>query len=42
MLEALKLLANKNDIPYLSLVKVFLSERIQSELRRHGPQKIRS
>ena len=42
MLEELKLLANKNDVPYQSLVKVFLSERIESELQKHGPQKIKS
>ncbi len=41
MLEELKLLANKNDVPYQSLVKVFLSERIESELQKHGPQKIK-
>jgi predicted DNA binding CopG/RHH family protein len=32
MLEELKLLANKRDVPYQSLVKVFLSERIKQEL----------
>ncbi len=32
MLEELKLLANKKDVPYQSLIKVFLSERIRSEL----------
>ena len=42
MLEELKLLANKCDVPYQSLVKVFLSERIESELQKHGPQKIKS
>jgi len=42
MIEELKLLANKNDVPYQSLVKVFLSERIESELQKHGPQKIKS
>ena len=42
MLEELKLLANRNDVPYQSLVKVFLSERIESELQKHGPQKIKS
>ena len=42
MTEELKLLANKNDVPYQSLVKVFLSERIESELQKHGPQKIKS
>ena len=41
MLEELKLLANKNDVPYQSLVKVFLSERIESELQKHTPQKIK-
>lgn len=33
MLEELKLLANKRDVPYQSLLKVFLSERIREELR---------
>ena len=41
MLEELKLLANKKDVPYQSLVKVFLSERIESELQKHDPQKIK-
>ena len=41
MLEQLKLLANRKDVPYQSLVKVFLSERIESELRKHDPQKIK-
>ncbi|OQY46200.1 MAG: hypothetical protein B6240_07615 [Desulfobacteraceae bacterium 4572_87] len=29
MLEGLKLLANKRDVPYQSLLKIFLSERIE-------------
>lgn len=33
MIEELKLLANKRDMPYQSLVKAFLAERIQQELR---------
>jgi predicted DNA binding CopG/RHH family protein len=33
MLEELKLLANKRDIPYQSLLKLFLAERIEEELR---------
>jgi predicted DNA binding CopG/RHH family protein len=33
MLEGLKLLANKRDVPYQSLIKVFLAERIEQELR---------
>ena len=32
MPEELKLLANKRDVPYQSLVKVFLSDRIKEEL----------
>jgi len=32
MIEELKLLANKKDVPYQSLLKVFLSERIEAEL----------
>jgi predicted DNA binding CopG/RHH family protein len=32
MLEELKLLANKRDVPYQSLVKVFLSDRLEQEL----------
>jgi predicted DNA binding CopG/RHH family protein len=37
MIEALKLLANKRDVPYQSLLKIFLAERIEDELR--GPRK---
>lgn len=33
MVEELKLLANKRDVPYQSLLKTFLSERINSELK---------
>lgn len=33
MLEALKLLANKRDIPYQSLLKLFLAERLDQELK---------
>ena len=33
MLAELKLLANKRDVPYQSLLKMFLAERIQKELR---------
>lgn len=35
MLEELKLLAHKKDVPYQSLLKVFLSERIREELKAH-------
>ncbi|MBT3176622.1 MAG: hypothetical protein HOG03_15885 [Desulfobacula sp.] len=34
MLEELKLLANKRDVPYQSLLKIFLAERIEKELHR--------
>jgi len=33
MIEELKLLANKHDIPYQSLMKIYLAERIQRELK---------
>lgn len=33
LLENLKMLANKRDVPYQSLLKVFLAERIEQELR---------
>ena len=33
MLEELKLLANKRDVPYQSLLKIFLAERIAQELQ---------
>ena len=32
MLEELKLLANKRDVPYQSLLKIFLAERLEEEL----------
>ena len=34
MIEELKLLANKRDVPYQSLVKIFLAERVEQELRK--------
>lgn len=33
MLAALKVLANKRDVPYQSLMKMFLADRISTELR---------
>ena len=33
MIEELKLLANKRDVPYQSLLKMFLAERINDEFR---------
>lgn len=32
MIEELKLLANKMDVPYQTLIKIYLSERIRKEL----------
>ena len=37
MIEELKLLANKRDIPYQSLMKIYLAERILHELKSTGP-----
>ena len=34
MIEELKVLANKRDVPYQSLLKIFLSEKIDAELRK--------
>ena len=34
MIDELKILANKRDVPYQSLLKIFLSERISSELNK--------
>ena len=33
MIEDLKVLANKRDVPYQSLLKVFLAERLERERR---------
>ena len=35
MLNELRLIANKQDIPYQSLIKMFLRERIDQELQYH-------
>lgn len=34
MLSEIKLLANKKDVPYQSLLKVFLADRIREELKK--------
>jgi hypothetical protein len=34
MIEELKVLANGRDVPYQSLLKVFLAERLERERRR--------
>ncbi|WP_282012528.1 BrnA antitoxin family protein [Nitrospina watsonii] len=33
MLEELKLLAHKRDVPYQSLMKIFLAEKIREEMK---------
>jgi predicted DNA binding CopG/RHH family protein len=38
IIAALKVLANQRDVPYQSLLKVFLAERVAQELR-HGHAK---
>jgi predicted DNA binding CopG/RHH family protein len=34
MIERLKLLANKRDVPYQSLLKMFVAERLEAELKQ--------
>ena len=34
MIENMNILANKRDVPYQSLLKVFLAERLEKERRR--------
>jgi predicted DNA binding CopG/RHH family protein len=36
LLAALKILANRRDVPYQSLLKIFLAERVAQELARQG------
>ncbi len=42
MLEELKLLANKKDVPYQSLLKIFLSEKIEDEFHKHAPKMVKA
>ena len=40
LLDALKMLANKKDVPYQSLVKIFLDEKVKEEFGlqvKHAP-----
>jgi predicted DNA binding CopG/RHH family protein len=34
MIDELKLIANKRDVPYQSLMKMFLAERVEQELHK--------
>ena len=42
MLDELKVLANKRDVPYQSLLKVFLAERLSAERLRSARQRRRA
>ena len=42
MLAELKMLANKKDVPYQSLLKIFLAERLDEELKRLGPVEVKA
>jgi hypothetical protein len=42
LLAELKVLANKKDVPYQSLLKVFLAERVERETRSTGGTAARS
>ena len=39
MIDNLKVLANRRDVPYQSLLKVFLAERIDQELAPRPPRR---
>lgn len=41
LLDDLKTLANERDVPYQSLLKIFLSERVARERERRGAPKTR-
>lgn len=36
MIENLKILANKKDVPYQSLIKVYISDKIDEEIKKVG------
>ncbi len=42
LIEELKLLANKRDVPYQSLLKVFLAERVDQEIHKNTPHPARA
>jgi hypothetical protein len=41
MLDRLKLLANKRDVPYQSLLKMFVAERLTAEFEKLEPNNAR-
>ena len=42
LLDGLRLLANKRDVPYQSLLKIFLAERVREELRAQSSRAVDS
>jgi predicted DNA binding CopG/RHH family protein len=36
MIENLKVIANKKDVPYQSLIKVYISDKIDEEIKKVG------
>ncbi len=40
MLNELRVIANKRDVPYQSLIKIFLKERIDQELKQYPESKV--
>ncbi len=40
MIQEIKVLANKRDVPYQSLLKIFLAERIERELQASEPSRL--
>jgi len=34
IIEEIKILANKRDVPYQSLIKIFLAERVEKEIHK--------
>jgi predicted DNA binding CopG/RHH family protein len=40
MLQELRMIANKRDVPYQSLIKIFLQERIDHELKQATPHSL--
>ena len=35
LLERIKVIANKNDVPYQSLIKIYLSDRVKDETSKY-------
>ena len=35
LMNRLKIIAHKKDVPYQSLIKIYLSEKVESEIKKH-------